>query len=342
VGLRRPLLHALLLMLGAAVWAMAINSVCPVVEVLLLTEADFDIRSGWYHELLRMGLFGLALVMILCTDRLLIFMLLPTPDKQAEAYEEELQQAEIDAEQQEATANTGRGRAGKRSPTRLAIVAALFAALGVIQILTFAGAGTLMRAVVEKKERLTTAFDKTTLPESQNGWQQISFQHEERDVTSELGQHSMVWRYQRPLAEATVCCDFHFVGWHPLADSYQAQGWETLSRDVVILSEQEAPFVRVGMEQADGTRATLLYSLFDDAGRPLEPPGMAIFTASSWYRAVNDRISRRLTDFGLELSTYQVQLLVVGEVDGTDEEEANLEEMFLQSRELIRERIQGD
>ena len=73
------------------------------------------------------------------------------------------------------------------------------------------------------------------------------------------------------------------------------------------------PLVQAELRRVDGVRGVLMFSLFDDAGRPLQPPGTAGLSASSWYRAINDRIQRRLTDFGIDLETYQIRLLLTGE-----------------------------
>jgi len=69
------------------------------------------------------------------------------------------------------------------------------------------------------------------------------------------------------------------------------------------------------------------------------PPGTAGLSASSWYRAINDRIQQRLTDFGWELDSYQVQVLLVSQDPSTSDIRPQAIELFLRSRERIVETL---
>jgi len=62
---------------------------------------------------------------------------------------------------------------------------------------------------------------------------------------------------------------------------------------------------------------------------------MAGISASSWYRAIQDRVTKRLTEFGCDTFTHQVQMFVTSENGLSDERRRELEQAFPAVRETL-------
>ena len=133
--------------------------------------------------------------------------------------------------------------------------------------------------VVEKTDQLVESLQRSTLPVEQSGFTLTRFDAKRRAVASELGVHSAEWLYERPKAHAEVACDFPFVGWNELDQSYRAQGWDIIERRIIVLPADkdpaQVPLVQAELRRVDGVPGVLMFSLLDDAGRPLQPPGTA-------------------------------------------------------------------
>ena len=116
----------------------------------------------------------------------------------------------------------------------LASLAAMFAGLGTLQVIAMLGSGST-HVVVEKTPQLVESLQGSTLPVEQSGFTLTQFDTKRRAVASGLGVHSAEWLYLRPKAHAEVACDFPFVGWNELDQSYRAQGWDIIERRIIVL-----------------------------------------------------------------------------------------------------------
>ena len=78
--LRRPPVHSLLFLASAFFWAAVLNAVHVAVTVYGFVEAGLDLSTGWLSRLFEVGLYGLGILLLFGTDRLLIFFLVPVPE----------------------------------------------------------------------------------------------------------------------------------------------------------------------------------------------------------------------------------------------------------------------
>ena len=349
VWLRRPLLHALLLLAAAFFWAYAINTLRVAALVFLYLEHHLDMLSTWSHELVGMVLFLLALWMLFCTDQLLIVLFAPIDPEPMTDEDETLTRegAENELENEQAgtmdRAATPASSACFRTGRELTLAGA-FAGLGIIQLLAF-----LPNSLESRRDRtkdiaqLKASLVETTLPERLNGWQRVAFETETRNASSDLGRHSFIWRYAGTKEQLVVAFDFPFAGWHELTRCYRAQGWQIVEQQIVSADEKHGPgdgtIVEVHLRHSTGKRGYLLYSQFDRRGVAIDPPGMAGISASSWYRAIQDRVTKRLTEFGCDTFTHQVQMFVTSENGLSDERQRELERTFPAVRETLLHRF---
>lgn len=343
--MRRPVVPSLLLLGSTLYWAVAVNVVRVVAVSYSAVAFERDITVGWVGSGLEFGLYVLGILMLWSTDRLLIFFFIPSAGMESEV-SEELEDHEPAPEVSKAVPAHARGRlatfAGRLS---LSTLAAMFGGLGTLQVIAILGFAT-SQMVQEKTDRLVGLLQRSTLPEEQNGFKLARFETTQQEFAGELGVHSAKWVYQRPQAQAEVVCDFPFGGWDDLNQTFRGKGWDVIERQIIALPADRDPtqasLVQAHLRRADGVRGVLLLSLVDDAGRPLQPPGTAGLSASSWYRAINDRVQRRLTGFGIQLETYQVHLLLTGEAATKPAVRESARELFVRSRELIMRRLQED
>jgi hypothetical protein len=79
VRLRRPLAHALLMLVAGGFWTGMGNVLCMTCVVAAHAWHGWDLSAGWGRAVLGVGWFGVGLWMLFCTDRLLVSVLAPIP-----------------------------------------------------------------------------------------------------------------------------------------------------------------------------------------------------------------------------------------------------------------------
>jgi exosortase/archaeosortase family protein len=79
VAARRPLVWSALLLATSAFWAAVANTARVTTIAIAQTRYDLDLSSGWQHQTLGFTTVGLAMLMLVSTDRVLAFLLQPIP-----------------------------------------------------------------------------------------------------------------------------------------------------------------------------------------------------------------------------------------------------------------------
>ena len=77
VAARRPLIWSVLLLVASVCWAGLSNIGRVVAIAVAQARYHVDWSTGWQHEALGFAVIGLALLMLVCTDRFLAFLLGP-------------------------------------------------------------------------------------------------------------------------------------------------------------------------------------------------------------------------------------------------------------------------
>jgi hypothetical protein len=328
-------------------------------------NGGIDVSSGWRHETLGVALFVVALVLIGCTDRLVCFLTDPIPKLQSARRSAGMPRKSFDARVSSAPSlvptavspqrdraseltsgvhqvaqtrhQVGHKYTGLLTQTNFCL---LFSFLVLAQVVTLAAvpSGTnVSRAPSD------LGLGRGTLAERIAGWELINYETQTRDSSSQLGRWSATWTYRTGESTAVVSCDYPFVGWHHLTRCYEALGWKVLKQEILICPEEQdplqAPIVQVEMEQSGGERSVLLFSQFDRDGNWLESPGAAAVSASSWQRALTDRILKRKHEFGFDLSTFQVQLFVSDSAAVSPARRPELVRVLLESRARLHESL---
>jgi hypothetical protein len=335
----------LLLIASAAFWAIAANVIRVTLAVSLYVERGVDLGTGWPHSVFGVGLFVGELLMLLSTDRLLLFLLEPLPQPPDEARTADAatapSQVVVGAETDAPTKES--------SGIRLWIlnfIAVAFLVVGAIQ------AATLVHRRPIRSERLSVADTDSkgdrvpltdvlfqgALPRELGPWERAHFRALTRSRNSDLGRYSIAWHYTGAKEDAGVSVNFPFVGWQHLAGCYQSRGWEIESRTVVARdasgSALDAPFVELSMRDATARCGYLLASQFTAAGDGLTPP--ATPGLSAWYVSARNRVRNRFVDLGPQPWTFQIQMLVTSDLPLSDEQRQQAQHAFEEAtREIL-------
>jgi exosortase len=340
---RRPWLHSALLLVSAAFWATSINVIRVVSVVAAFDWTGTNLSAGWKHELLGLALFGLAIVMLLSTDRLLLFLFDgPEPDD-ADLYAN----AESTFDRVSASSVVTPTDANPSPPTSKRNrrfftswpMAGLFGVLGLFQVLALCVRADALHVVGEATVRLDNAFQAGTLPQQLNGWQQITFKSDTRKMTDRLGKSFSAWTYRSDDATALVQINYPFLGWHHLPACYQAQGWQIESIDTTTVASKSGPEIdvwRLSLNRPSGETMQVRFSQFDSRGQPVRPNAWQL---SSLRKTFQHNPFTRLSVSGAGNSTYQVTMHLTGSHRFSESQHKQLTQDFLACRERLLETI---
>jgi len=257
---------------------------------------NFDLLSGWPHELVGLALFLSYLVLILSLDQLLAFFASPARRRRSR----------VDVALAAPPLEARRSRA-PLSPVWGQAAGCAFAFLGCAELgvgwLHYQHAQALpMRAKSTLREGATFA-----LPERIGDWQRLNKETPVLQRIETMGVFSQVWHYRRGETLASVAIDYPFQGCHDVTVCYTLRGWDVRERNVSTgqLTNASPPFVEVRMSNRLGLYGALWYSSVDEHGRwllgPDPNPGLK--------ESLLARLRQSPTG---NTVTYQVQTLVTG------------------------------
>ena len=171
-------------------------------------------------------------------------------------------------------------------------------------------------------------------------WRRLEYRTEERGADSDFGHHSKVWTYSAGSLPAVVSFDYPFSNWHELTGCYEKTGWFVVEREL----HQGADgwcYVKVHMVKPTGEHGSLWFSLFDEAGDGMAPPG----DMPAWKRVVerSDMApvwalvrGKGLARNAVRDTSYQFQLFVSGSTELTKRERDCVQQQFLGLRSTLQ------
>jgi exosortase len=318
---RRGWLSSLILLASVPIWVVVANTFRVAATAVLRVRFDVAADEGRLHDALGLAVFGLAMALIVSTERLFYFY-----------------SSLLEKDDEPVTKPTAVVKSTPIRTSRL-FIAATFPALVL---------GTLqLPAVVVRWQESNLEQGAIQLPELGGefvakpaaAWQDEGFELVRRDRGSAFGERSQTWTFEHRDARAIVSLDYPFVGWHELTECYQMQGWQVESRRI----EEGSGLPLVEVELSDPrTRefGLLLFCLVDHQGMPLSPRRHGELDEFS------DRLStraRRFFDLGArrldESVTYQWQLHLAAYHRPSEQERADLRRTLREAVTRIRNRL---
>lgn len=312
---RRRWAPALVVLLTVPFWVMLANLARVVLVTALRAKWDIAAEQGVLHQVLGLGIFVVAMCLVLSTDRLLMFIsphLAPTANVQA-------------AQKHRPDVSLRGSLLAWRWPA---------AVCGVLVLMQVAMAVRTERDpphAVPMAQRLAQ-LEAESMPHALHEWQRVGFNVEQRDVLSIFGEHSRAWQYAREQRAAVLSLDYPFSGWHPLPVCYLSHGWSVDARREHA-GEGPARMSALLSKPEQRRYAHLVFAVFDEHLQPLEPQLGEV-------QELGDRIHQRLRRWSTLLSgqrvpvevtptTYQLQLFVESYTPLDEPQRQQLDAMFL-------------
>lgn len=353
LGLRRPAVHTLLLIVAAIFWSIAAN-IARVFIVVVAESRGTTLGEGWRHEALGCAVVMTGLLLVYSTDRLIHFVLAPIDDQwigenlitDADADDmierSDLLKMEIDSRFCRAWNRLTSGddklwggyrdpnaRPGPRSIGPFAVAFALLAIVGFLP-------GPLARSAgrVDDASELYARLDEDLLPETIGDFHRQSHSQEQRDRSSPQGMYSHHWQYASTTEAVAYSMDFPFSGWHELTLCYFLNGWQVASRTHLPGANAD-PYVEVELKRGQNEFGVLHFVVYGSDKRPLKfdisakARLVARFDANPLLRRV-----RGLESLAIDPPTYQFQQFTRTPQPPTQSELDHLRSLFLATRDL--------
>ncbi len=339
---RRPVLHAILLILGGVGWVLAANVARVVGVAVAWTRFDhLDLAHGWKHETLGFVIFGFLLVLVWSLDRLLCFLFSSTYSFIALFRKGRLLLAKT-LEAKNRAPDPGATRWPSFAGTwvysipfvalfgLLAMGNVALAALGLIDI-----SGAADAPLVSAMARLG---ENSMPPQPKLGdvvALRVGYKPEERERDDQNGEHSRTWMYKQGSYDSQVSVDYTFRIWHDLTVCYVTNGWTILSSNTVAQTAPDGTpevFVDATMTKPFSQHGHLMFTMIGVDGRLAQPPAASEGFLRDRLKRFRDAVERRPSPL-----VYQVQLLTTAYTPLSEEQKARDREFFKIARGIAQQ-----
>ena len=330
---RRPMGHALLLLLAALPWVLAGNVARIVAVATLDGVGGVNLSSGWGHEALGFCLFAAMLGLIWSTDHLLFLLtpLIQIPWRQLwKDLTTPMVEEEADDEHEKTFPSQPPAAAVGAKPTRLPPLAATalsaWPILACYSILAVAEAGVLGSQIrgfsfeslapvalpADTVQALET-LEESTLPQRFGTWTRASFEVSENSIDHPMGRYSRTWRYLNGEQSALAAIFYPYSGWKEVPGCYAALGWTVQNRVIHDAgpASETGPYVTARLYHSGKKRhGYLMFQNRDADGRPLTSPAEE-FGEYVWTRLAVIQSWRARTGVGSAPPTSPTYLVQV-------------------------------
>jgi exosortase len=344
----RGLLRTVLLSIIGIGWVLAANALRIIAVTVASSRYQIPLDVGWAHEATGAAVFVLALLMIVSTDRLLLFLAplrvhsgLDSAPGEGSYYGY--------SSRKSSTPKPARRRL-RLSPVWsvpvAAILAAAFAFLGWVQ-LTHAVTRDPGHFILDRGEEVVS---EATLPDEWNGWKKTGFTIIERAKNDPNGQISRVWRYERSGQSVSFSLDGPFTVWHDLGNCYTSQGW-TVAREEDFTTATDTgsryDYTEISQENMEGQHAFVAFTAFDQSGERVSPPpffrvgvGMRFPDAAIVVQQFKDMVTNSQNPEKYSGVVYQSQAYVQAHSLLTTAEQILVVELFQHLTDQLRQEFE--
>ena len=306
-------------LIQTVLWVVIGNAVRIALVVYLADNVDESFAVGTTHELLGLANFLFVFLFALSTDRGVNAWHAATPDVTEAALTSDVEEPVIDG------AVVPGGDALQHVINRPAVWQWSLV-VGFVLVGLFSARLTYAKSTIDKFRFDETALSesyKTDLPKQIQGWDLLSFDHQERDDTRLLAPESYVWTFVKDNnRRVIVSMDGPYFDFHNLNDCYEGFGWEVdyenkyldLDNDL----SQATNLTKLEMEKSS-EHGLVLFTAFDRDGVLVRPTFERNYEPTRWMEMVrhvrmvfgllNQQNDPRFSQQTLPIS--QVQLLHV-------------------------------
>ena len=329
--MRRPVIHALFLLLAAFPWTLAGNVVRIVAVATLDGVGGVNLSTGWGHELLGVCLFAAMLGMVWSTDHLLL-LLAPLflflfgefwwnlTTAMSKPQTGDVNPNTLAEQPHAAAADSDRTRLPPLAATALSawpvlvcygLLALAQASALSSQIAGFSFASLSSAALPADTVQALESLEENTMPPRFETWKRARFEVDENSIDHPMGPYSRTWRYLSGDQSALASIFYPYRGWKEVKGCYAIWGWTVQNRvihDADTASQTGTPYVTCRLyHQTKRSYGYLMFQNRDSSGQPLTPPGLGEFV---WTRIEETPFWQNLTGAATPHAkpTYMAQL----------------------------------
>lgn len=347
---KRPTFHVALLLPGAFAAGTIVNVLrVAVVAVVYAESGDNLIQSAWFHALTVLS-FILSFLFILSYDALLTFF---------------LQEVDIDGRRKSgwSLAKLWNSCVSFRMSSLLiifkkgedavpayrtwmnSVLAVCIMALASFESVVLYyqwGFGNYQTYFMHDKETLTS-IDPDEISFTRPGWEILSVENEERELSSIWGAYSTVWRLRYHDAMVIVALDYPFDKWHDVKVCYTKLGWQVQTEGLLADSSYDG----WGASQTElvlptGDYGFILCSHCDHLGEVVQPKPtdhqfsmvMYYLHPKQWTAPFGVSVDKNANTF------YQTQMMTTAAFELDEPTKHEIREMYADFREQTRAAIE--
>ncbi|TVS17280.1 MAG: hypothetical protein EA424_12915 [Planctomycetaceae bacterium] len=343
VWLQRGILHGSLLIASSVFWGMGFSVIGFALAVDLLASGWIDVTSGGPQASFSAGSFAAMLLVLISTDRLLLFLfdwpfgrLIEEEESLEEEFEEE------DALAVDVTPAPARA-IGAFSLFWLLTLG--FLAVGFWQV----AAWESVRSHGRGPSRATTlsagqanvpwgdVLTEASLPQLPGAWKMVGFHTLARAHDSDLGRFSVAWRYVGERDEAVISVDFPLDVRHQPIRAFEVRGWEIESYRVLSDSEFDQPVLEFWMRDGGGRRGYVLVHQRTEDGEVIEPSHGRRQSFIDWWESLREQVLERFGKADPSPGRVQISLSITGDLPLNAQQRTEATEAFRASVDRITE-----
>ena len=303
---------------------------------------QWDLTTGTPHEILGLVLFLCTFGSLVCLDELLatmfgrieVFETTEEKSRLVSIFNRRIAAAASDPPVTETPSSSN--RPSIPVPTSVWVATLCMLPLGIWSALpreqSETGVGPYDQSWVTHVSQLEQSF----LPAKLGNWIVADFEVCERELDSQFGQYSRIYRLTRDDSPSivTLSVDFPFYDQHELTVCYRNIGWQMIDRNAVFVDAEqlaEQAIIRARFESAEG-HGLLLFGHLDGKGELLAP--RYVMDSGSTFHRLFARFRQQEGTFNSRGVT-QVQAWVTGPIEVREEIEAEIREIFVEFRERV-------
>ncbi|MBL4886568.1 MAG: exosortase U [Planctomycetaceae bacterium] len=280
---RRHWLYATLLFSSAWLWAGLMNTVRVSAIAIAQGWYQYDLTSGWQHDLLGYSCLLLAFLFLLSTDQALYFIM--GPIELFRGTKKTLLRSPISTFWNKCFSWKSRIiRTSTRPELNLTqrqikqITIPPTFAIGFMLLAGFAQAWTTQQITSNKNWSRPASqaaekviYPEELLPKQVGDWQIVKFQTKEREHHETWARRSSLWTYRRGSSEVEISLNYPYHGWKRLQECYLGTGWHVTDENVVT-DKSDQPWMEFSLANQLGQNQFVSYTMFNLQGVSLSPP----------------------------------------------------------------------
>ncbi|MFO0812411.1 MAG: exosortase U [Gemmatales bacterium] len=343
----RPVLHAILLILGSIGWVLAANCARVVLIAVAQVRFNIDLAHGLRHDILGFVIFLFLVLLTLSLDRLLCFVFESTYSFMALFRKGRMVLSKM-MESQKKKIDLGTTRWPGLSATwvyakpimavalLLCVTNYALAFLGVIEVAAPSD-GNLIASLNKMEEGIMPPRIDTRAGTSALSWVRFGFKvEEERPRDDKNGRFTRYWQYKAENMDlpVTFSCDYPFMSGHDLTICYAAAGWTKVDdklMSVDLPNGDKEMYVYATFRKPDGQFGVLFFSLLDEQGRPQQPRYSSTEgSLQNRIRRLKEMVSRKASDL-----RYQTQLFAAAYNPINSNDQEHLLQLYMNCRNRL-------